>query len=147
MLGEEVAVTRARVLVGMAGKALQWGSGDHLSIHQAAVSTKHWCLRQAPGLTGAFSPSGKPYSGEWTAKWSYLYSLATNIPNSGFFSFIPKPAAQNYQRWQVGALRIMDSKHYAGQKYGRAEGGRRAGCLLPTVPDREGRGRGREGGP
>lgn len=63
-----------------------------------------------------YEETGKPYSGEWTAKWSYLYSLATNIPNSGFFSFIPKPAAQNYQRWQVGALRIMDSKHYAGQK-------------------------------
>lgn len=50
------------------------------------------------------------------AKWSYLYSLATNIPNSGFFTFIPKPAPQNYQRWEVGALRIIDSQHYPGQK-------------------------------
>lgn len=107
------------------GRPFSGDLGNHLSIDQAAVSTKHGCLRQASGLTGAFSPSGKPYSGEWTAKWSYLYALATNIPNSGFFTFIPKPAAQNYQRWQVGALRVLDSKHYAGQKYGRAEDGRR----------------------
>ncbi|KAL2767467.1 sushi domain-containing protein 2 precursor [Daubentonia madagascariensis] len=59
---------------------------------------------------------GKPYSEEWTAKWSYLYPLATNIPNSGFFTFTPKPASPNYQEWKVGALRIVDSKSYAGEK-------------------------------
>ncbi|XP_008067298.1 sushi domain-containing protein 2 [Carlito syrichta] len=59
---------------------------------------------------------GKPYSEEWTAKWSYLYPLATNIPNSGFFTFTPKPAPADYQGWRVGALRIIDSKNYAGKK-------------------------------
>ncbi|XP_066116109.1 sushi domain-containing protein 2 [Saccopteryx bilineata] len=63
-----------------------------------------------------YEETGKPYSGEWTAKWSYLYSLVTNIPNSGSFTFIPNPAAPNYQRWEVGALRIINSQHYAGEK-------------------------------
>ncbi|XP_049475084.1 sushi domain-containing protein 2 [Panthera uncia] len=63
-----------------------------------------------------YEETGKPYSGEWTAKWSYLYPLVTNIPNSGFFNFTPKPAPQKYQRWEVGALRIINSKYYAGEK-------------------------------
>ncbi|XP_006213409.2 sushi domain-containing protein 2 [Vicugna pacos] len=63
-----------------------------------------------------YEETGKPYSEEWTATWSYLYSLATNIHNSGYFTFTPKPAPRNYQRWEVGALRIIDSKHHAGEK-------------------------------
>ncbi|XP_077631532.1 sushi domain-containing protein 2 isoform X2 [Crocuta crocuta] len=63
-----------------------------------------------------YEETGKPYSGEWTAKWSYLYPLVTNLPNSGFFNFTPKPAPQKYQRWEVGALRISSSKYYAGEK-------------------------------
>ncbi|XP_026304213.1 sushi domain-containing protein 2 isoform X1 [Piliocolobus tephrosceles] len=63
-----------------------------------------------------YEETGMPYSQEWTAKWSYLYPLATHIPNSGSFTFTPKPAPPSYQRWQVGALRIIDSKNYAGQK-------------------------------
>uniref|UniRef100_A0A8C9HTS3 Sushi domain containing 2 n=1 Tax=Piliocolobus tephrosceles TaxID=591936 RepID=A0A8C9HTS3_9PRIM len=63
-----------------------------------------------------YEETGLPYSQEWTAKWSYLYPLATHIPNSGSFTFTPKPAPPSYQRWQVGALRIIDSKNYAGQK-------------------------------
>lgn len=73
-------------------------------------------LGGTPGLTKAFSPSGTPYSDKWAAKWSYLYPLATNIPNSGSFTFTPKPAPQNYQRWEVGALRIISSRYYAGEK-------------------------------
>lgn len=111
--------------MGAAGKP---SYGDHLSVRlslsQAALRTKDWrppllcpgVLRQAPGLTGPFSPSGKPYSEEWTAKWSYLYSLATKVPNSGSFTFIPQPAPQQYQRWEVGALRIVSSKHYEGER-------------------------------
>lgn len=63
-----------------------------------------------------YEETGKPYSENWAAQWSYLYSLATNVPNTGFFTFIPKPAAQDYQRWEVGALRIIASNHYPGQK-------------------------------
>ncbi|XP_030770620.1 sushi domain-containing protein 2 isoform X2 [Rhinopithecus roxellana] len=63
-----------------------------------------------------YEETGMPYSQEWTAKWSYLYPLATHIPNSGSFTFTPRPAPLSYQRWRVGALRIIDSKNYAGQK-------------------------------
>ncbi|XP_012579147.1 PREDICTED: sushi domain-containing protein 2 [Condylura cristata] len=63
-----------------------------------------------------YEEEGKPYSSEWTAHWSYLYSLAKNIPNSGTFTFVPKPAAQMYQRWKVGALRISSSRHSEGEK-------------------------------
>uniref|UniRef100_A0A8C3WE67 Sushi domain containing 2 n=1 Tax=Catagonus wagneri TaxID=51154 RepID=A0A8C3WE67_9CETA len=63
-----------------------------------------------------YEETGKPYSEAWTAAWSYLYPLATNTPNSGSFTFTPQPAPQNYQRWQVGALRIISSKHHVGEK-------------------------------
>ncbi|XP_044921176.1 LOW QUALITY PROTEIN: sushi domain-containing protein 2 [Mustela putorius furo] len=63
-----------------------------------------------------YEETGTPYSDKWVAKWSYLYPLATNIPNSGAFTFTPKPAPQNYQRWEVGALRIISSRYYAGEK-------------------------------
>nr|XP_005334516.1 sushi domain-containing protein 2 isoform X1 [Ictidomys tridecemlineatus] len=63
-----------------------------------------------------YEETGKPYSENWTAEWSYLYTLATNVPNSGFFTFTPKPASPDYQRWKVGALRIVDSKNYPGKK-------------------------------
>lgn len=73
-------------------------------------------LGQAQGLTRPSPPPGKPYSQQWTAAWSYLYSLATNIHNSGSFTFTPKPAPQNFQRWEVGSLRIVDSRHRAGEQ-------------------------------
>ncbi|XP_062943469.1 sushi domain-containing protein 2 [Cynocephalus volans] len=63
-----------------------------------------------------YEETGRPYSENWTAKWSYLYPLATNVPNSGFFTFTPNPAPLNYQKWRVGALRVIDSKNYAGEK-------------------------------
>lgn len=86
------------------------------SVHAREPVSASGLFGGAPALKKAFSPSGKPYSGEWTAKWSYLYPLVTNIPNSGFFTFTPKPAPQKYQRWEVGALRIINSKYYAGEK-------------------------------
>ncbi|XP_037353011.1 sushi domain-containing protein 2 [Talpa occidentalis] len=63
-----------------------------------------------------YEEKGKPYSDEWTAHWSYLYTLALKIPNSGTFTFLPTPAPQIYQKWKVGALRIISSRHYAGEK-------------------------------
>jgi hypothetical protein len=97
----------------------------HLFIHLSSSSVPKTRASPSPAprvvggvleLTEAFSPSGIPYSENWTAEWSYLYPLATNIPNSGSFTFTPKPALPNYQKWKVGALRIIDSKNYAGQK-------------------------------
>nr|XP_002722603.2 sushi domain-containing protein 2 [Oryctolagus cuniculus] len=63
-----------------------------------------------------YEETGMPYSEEWAAKWSYLYSLATNVSNSGFFTFTPKPAPSQYQQWKIGALRITASQNHAGQK-------------------------------
>ncbi|KAM5237766.1 sushi domain-containing protein 2 [Ctenodactylus gundi] len=63
-----------------------------------------------------YEETGKPYSENWTAKWSYLYSLGTRVPNSGSFTFTPKPASDSYQRWKVGSLRIVSSRHYSGEK-------------------------------
>ncbi|XP_055976776.1 sushi domain-containing protein 2 [Sorex fumeus] len=63
-----------------------------------------------------YQETGKPYSGDWRAEWSYLYTLAKNIPNSGRFTFTPQPAPQPYQKWRVGALRIVSHDHYEGQK-------------------------------
>ncbi|XP_006875012.1 PREDICTED: sushi domain-containing protein 2 [Chrysochloris asiatica] len=63
-----------------------------------------------------YEETGKPYSKEWTAKWSFLYTLATNVSNSGNFTFTPKPGSPDYQHWEVGALRILNSAHQAGKK-------------------------------
>ncbi|XP_077016312.1 sushi domain-containing protein 2 isoform X2 [Tamandua tetradactyla] len=63
-----------------------------------------------------YEETGKPYSREWAAKWKYLYPLATNISNSGLFTFTPKPAPPNFQSWEVGALRIVSGRHQAGEK-------------------------------
>ncbi|XP_054448861.1 sushi domain-containing protein 2 [Pteronotus mesoamericanus] len=121
-------------------------SGTWLAVHPSKVSETeksqlvnetHW---QYYGTTGArddlsltwdssalptntvtielwgYEETGKPYSGQWMAKWSYLYSLATKVPNSGSFTFTPNPAPQSYQKWEVGALRIISDTHYMGQK-------------------------------
>ncbi|XP_045390183.1 sushi domain-containing protein 2 [Lemur catta] len=83
--------------------SLTW---DTSALPSPAVTIELW----------GYEETGKPYSGEWTAKWSYLYPLASNIPNSGFFTFTPKPASSDYQEWRVGALRITDSNNYPGKK-------------------------------
>ncbi|XP_004443153.1 PREDICTED: sushi domain-containing protein 2 [Ceratotherium simum simum] len=79
---------------------------------QATVLPTHFVTIELWG----YEETGRPYSGEWTAKWSYLYPLATNVSNSGFFTFTPKPAPQNYQRWEVGAIRIINSQYSSGEK-------------------------------
>lgn len=111
------------------GQGLLWRSSVYPSVHLPGCSEHQRPAphpltprpgvprtRTGPGADKAFSPPGKPYSREWTAAWSYLYSLATSITNSGSFTFTPKPAPQDYQRWKVGALRIVNSKHHAGEK-------------------------------
>ncbi|XP_020763006.2 sushi domain-containing protein 2 [Odocoileus virginianus] len=121
-------------------------SGTWLSVHPSKVSDSEksqlvnetrWQYYGTPGTQGnltltwdtsalpsdtvtielwGYEETGKPYSQQWTAAWSYLYSLATNIHNSGSFTFTPKPAPQNFQRWEVGSLRIVDSRHRAGEQ-------------------------------
>lgn len=83
--------------------SLTWSSS---ALPTQAVTIELW----------GYEETGQPYSAAWTASWSYLYTLATNVPNSGFFTFTPTPAPPNFQKWKVGALRIITSRHYAGQK-------------------------------
>lgn len=120
-------------------------AGTWLAVHPSKVSATEkcqlvnetrWQYYGTPGTTGnlsvtwtasalptdmvnielwGYQETGKPYSNEWKAEWSYLYSLASNIRNSGFFTFIPQPASQQYQKWRVGALRIVSNKHYPGK--------------------------------
>ncbi|XP_007955589.1 sushi domain-containing protein 2 [Orycteropus afer afer] len=89
------------------------GTGGNLTVtwRPEALPTRHVSIE----LWG-YEETGKPYSVEWTAKWSYLYSLATDISNSGTYTFTPQPAPSNYQRWEVGALRILASTHRAGER-------------------------------
>nr|KAF6275293.1 sushi domain containing 2 [Pipistrellus kuhlii] len=89
------------------------GAGGNLTVTWSAAALPSSAVHIE--LWG-YEEQGKPYSGDWRANWSYLYSLATNTPNSGSFTFVPQPAAPNYQRWQVGALRIVSSQHHGGAK-------------------------------
>lgn len=97
----------------------EWGGGHLLlSFHHSGYQCQR--VREGRGSLEDWSrlslPLGKPYSENWTAKWSYLYPLATNVPNTGFFTFTPKPASPQYQRWKVGALRISSSHNYPGKQ-------------------------------
>ncbi|XP_027812646.2 sushi domain-containing protein 2 [Ovis aries] len=121
-------------------------SGTWLSVHPSKVSDSEksqlvnetrWQYYGTPGTQGnltltwntsalpsdtvtielwGYEETGQPYSQEWAAAWLYLYPLATNVHNSGSFTFTPKPAPQNFQRWEVGSLRIVDSRHRAGEQ-------------------------------
>ncbi|XP_067861780.1 sushi domain-containing protein 2 [Heptranchias perlo] len=55
-----------------------------------------------------YKEQGTPYSESWKGEWSYLYSLAKDVPNSGMFKFIPKPAQKPYSEWEIGMLRLTD---------------------------------------
>lgn len=60
---------------------------------------------------------GKPYSDNWQGEWEYLYSLAKDQPNSGSFSFLPKPAENGFSSWELGSLRISPSNYPDGMWY------------------------------
>ncbi|XP_031133889.1 sushi domain-containing protein 2-like isoform X2 [Sander lucioperca] len=61
-----------------------------------------------------YSETGKPYSDNWQGEWEYLYSLAKDQPNSGSFSFLPKPAENGFSSWELGSLRISPSNYPDG---------------------------------
>ena len=105
-------------------------------------------LGQAPGLmrpSPPANPSGKPYSQQWAAAWSYLYSLATNIHNSGSFTFTPKPAPQNWvpsASWTADTAQGSRKDHPGGRAQGLSAALRERGCGAGR-----GQGWGREGSP
>ncbi|XP_036593498.1 sushi domain-containing protein 2 [Trichosurus vulpecula] len=121
-------------------------SGTWLAVHHSKVSDSDkselandtmWQYYGTPGVTGdltlswkssllpeprvnielwGYQETGKPYTDEWKAEWSYLYTLARNFPNSDNFTFTPMPAEPQYQTWEVGALRISGSNHTDGER-------------------------------
>uniref|UniRef100_A0A7N8WP74 Sushi domain-containing protein 2-like n=1 Tax=Mastacembelus armatus TaxID=205130 RepID=A0A7N8WP74_9TELE len=61
-----------------------------------------------------YRETGKPYSDNWQGEWEYLYSLGKDQPNSGFFSFVPKPAENGFSSWELGSLRVSPSTYPDG---------------------------------
>uniref|UniRef100_A0A5F9D5W0 Sushi domain containing 2 n=1 Tax=Oryctolagus cuniculus TaxID=9986 RepID=A0A5F9D5W0_RABIT len=89
------------------------------------VNETRWQYYGTPGTTGNLSltwdRSVLPTQAVNIELWGYEetgmpYSLATNVSNSGSFTFTPKPAPSQYQQWKIGALRITASQNHAGQK-------------------------------
>ncbi|XP_068615523.1 sushi domain-containing protein 2-like [Brachionichthys hirsutus] len=54
------------------------------------------------------SAAGTTGSSSLQAELSYLYSLGRHLPNTGVFSFVPKPS-QDYSDWELGNIRITAS--------------------------------------
>ncbi|KAG9335087.1 hypothetical protein JZ751_005763 [Albula glossodonta] len=63
-----------------------------------------------------YRETGEPYSGSWQGEWTYLYSLQKDLPNSGEFSFIPKPAEKPFSDWELGCVRVSSSAHPDGKR-------------------------------
>ncbi|KAM3874287.1 sushi domain-containing protein 2-like [Diretmus argenteus] len=74
------------------------------SVRAERVNIELWGYRE----------TGEPYSESWQAKWEYLYSLARDHPNSGTFTFLPKPAENGYSNWELGCVRISPSTYPDG---------------------------------
>ncbi|XP_074146807.1 sushi domain-containing protein 2 [Sminthopsis crassicaudata] len=121
-------------------------SGTWLAVHHGKVSDSDkselvndtkWQYYGTPGVAGdltlswnssllpeprvnielwGYRETGKPYSDEWRAEWSYLYTLARNFSNGHKFTFTPVPAQPQYQAWEVGALRISGSERQDGER-------------------------------
>lgn len=61
-----------------------------------------------------YRETGKPYGSDWQAEWTYLYSLAKDQPNNGFFSFVPQPGPNDFSKWELGSVRVSASNHPDG---------------------------------
>uniref|UniRef100_UPI00398E6F94 sushi domain-containing protein 2 isoform X1 n=2 Tax=Pristiophorus japonicus TaxID=55135 RepID=UPI00398E6F94 len=61
-----------------------------------------------------YKEEGIPYSESWKGKWSYLYSLAEGVENNGMFKFTPIPAQKPFCEWEIGMLRLTDSRQPDG---------------------------------
>ncbi|XP_075389701.1 sushi domain-containing protein 2 [Tenrec ecaudatus] len=89
---------------GIEGTLTVTWNPDQLPTHSVAIEL--W----------GYQETGQPYSQDWTAQWSFLYTLAPEVSNNGSFTFTPRPAAPRFQQWHVGALRILDSTRSHGEK-------------------------------
>lgn len=94
----------------MAGRLkMTWNSS---LIGAERVNIELWGYREFSRSTEA----GGNRSSSLQAELSYLYSLGRNLPNTGAFSFIPKPS-QDYSDWEFGNIRIIASSKPDGARY------------------------------
>uniref|UniRef100_A0A4W3HPH9 Sushi domain containing 2 n=1 Tax=Callorhinchus milii TaxID=7868 RepID=A0A4W3HPH9_CALMI len=69
-----------------------------------AVNVELWGYRE----------TGEPYTDNWRAEWKFLYTLGEGVPNTGYFTFVPKPAEKPHSDWEIGALRLTNSNESVG---------------------------------
>ncbi|KAG7480929.1 hypothetical protein MATL_G00061450 [Megalops atlanticus] len=58
---------------------------------------------------------GEPYSDNWLPEWKYLYTLESDLPNNGKFSFVPKPSKKPFSEWELGSVRVSHSSNSDGK--------------------------------
>lgn len=93
----------------MAGQLkMMWNSS---LIEAEKVNIEVWGYRELNRSTEA----GTNGSSSLQAEMSYLYSLGRNLPNTGAFSFTPKPS-QDYSEWEVGNIRVSASSSSDGTR-------------------------------
>ncbi|XP_044030297.1 sushi domain-containing protein 2-like isoform X1 [Siniperca chuatsi] len=61
-----------------------------------------------------YRETGETYTDNWQGEWEYLYALAKDQPNSGSFSFLPKPAENGFSSWELGSVRVSPNTYLDG---------------------------------
>ncbi|KAM3867425.1 sushi domain-containing protein 2 [Diretmus argenteus] len=76
------------------------------------VGVELWGYREVSGSTGAEKKESTPQ-----AEWTYLYSLARDLPNTGAFSFTPEPSTGPSSSWALGSIRVSASSKPDGARH------------------------------
>lgn len=87
---------------------MMWNSS---LIEAEKVNIELWGYREFNRSTNAGTDRSSPLE----AEMSYLYSLGRNLPNTGAFSFIPKPSQDHSDR-ELGNIRITASSNPDGAR-------------------------------
>ncbi|KAL0979029.1 hypothetical protein UPYG_G00179530 [Umbra pygmaea] len=78
------------------------------------VNIELWGYKEVNATT-TVATGGKVLS-PLRAEWTYLYSLAIGVANSGSFSFIPKSSQKPYSDWEMGSVRVSSSNYSEGAR-------------------------------
>ncbi|XP_056134899.1 sushi domain-containing protein 2 [Lampris incognitus] len=81
-------------------------------IRSDRVDIELWGYREVSGRTASEGNN----SASLQAEWSYLYSLGRDLPNTGAFSFIPKPSVKPHSNWEAGSIRVKASSSSEGAR-------------------------------
>ncbi|XP_069475274.1 uncharacterized protein [Ambystoma mexicanum] len=79
---------------------------DSRRLHAERVHLELWGYRE----------TGEPYTQSWEPESKYLYTLHASHPNNGTFTFIPNPANESFNSWEVGLLRLSPSSFAEGEE-------------------------------